>query len=122
MPVRALSIAFLLLLGLAVAATSQVTGPLLVFALLVMPAASAQALTARPAAEPRADASRSALPVVWLGLGLAYFSLYPAGFFIATVAFAVYLLARLLAACWRARPRRASGRRSPSRRRGGVIA
>ena len=55
LPVRALSFAFLLLLGLAVAATSQITGVLLVFALLVTPAATAQALTARPLAEPRAE-------------------------------------------------------------------
>src|SRR5919201_551245 len=38
-----------LVLGLAVAETSQITGALLVFALLVAPAATAQQLTARPA-------------------------------------------------------------------------
>src|SRR5258708_7240542 len=37
-PVRLLSLAFLLVLGLAVGATSQITGVLLVFALLVAPA------------------------------------------------------------------------------------
>ena len=47
-PVRALDIGFLLILGLAVAATSQITGALLVFALLVAPPAAAQALTPRP--------------------------------------------------------------------------
>ena len=35
------------MLGLAVAATAQITGVLLVFALLVAPAAAAQQLTAR---------------------------------------------------------------------------
>lgn len=94
-PVRALSFAFVLLLGLAVAATSQITGVLLVFALLVAPAASAQALTTRPLAS-LALTVALALLVVWLGLGIAYFSIYPAGFFIATVAFAIYVLARLL--------------------------
>jgi zinc/manganese transport system permease protein len=94
-PVRALSLAFLLLLGLAVAATSQITGVLLVFALLVAPAASAQALTTRPLASLVLTVALGLL-VVWLGLGLAYFSIYPAGFFIATVAFAIYVLARLL--------------------------
>ena len=77
---------FLLLLGLTVAATSQITGVLLVFALLVMPAASAQALTARPLASLALSVALG-LVVVWLGLGLAYFSIYPAGFFVATVAF-----------------------------------
>jgi zinc/manganese transport system permease protein len=105
-PVRGLSVAFLLLLGLAVAATSQITGVLLVFALLVAPAASAQALTARPLASLVLTVVLGLL-VVWLGLGLAYFSIYPAGFFVATVAFAIYLLARLVSfAAERARAHR----------------
>ncbi len=96
-PVGTLSSVFLLLLGLAVAATSQITGPLLVFALLVMPAATAQALTARPALS-LALTVALALTVTWLGLGISYFSAYPAGFFITTVAFAFYGLARVGAA------------------------
>jgi zinc/manganese transport system permease protein len=95
-PVRLLSLAFLLLLGLTVGATSQITGVLLVFALLVAPAASAQALTARPLASLLLTVALGLL-VVWLGLGIAYFSIYPAGFFVATVAFAVYVLARVIA-------------------------
>lgn len=95
-PVRALSFAFVLLLGLTVAATSQITGVLLVFALLVAPAASAQALTTRPLASLVLTVALGLL-VVWLGLGIAYFSVYPAGFFVATVAFAIYVLARLTA-------------------------
>ena len=47
-PTSGLGLVFLLLLGLAVAATAQITGALLVFALLVTPAATAQELTARP--------------------------------------------------------------------------
>jgi zinc/manganese transport system permease protein len=89
-PVRALGIVFLVLLGLAVAATSQVTGVLLVFALLVMPAASAQAITARPALS-LALTVTIGLVVVWLGLGIAYFSIYPAGFFVTTISFAIYV-------------------------------
>lgn len=42
-----LDVAFLLVLGLAVAATAQITGVLLVFALLVASAAAAQQLTSR---------------------------------------------------------------------------
>jgi zinc/manganese transport system permease protein len=105
LPVRALSFAFLLLLGLAVAATSQITGVLLVFALLVTPAATAQALTARPLLS-LALSVALALLVVWLGLAIAYFSVYPAGFFITTISFALYLLTRLL--------RFASERRAPA--------
>jgi zinc/manganese transport system permease protein len=94
-PVQALSGAYLLLLGLAVAATSQITGPLLVFALLVMPAATAQAITARPARSLALTVAIGLL-VVWLGMGLAYFSVYPAGFYITAVSFAIYLLVRVL--------------------------
>ena len=96
-PVRALDIAFMLILGLAVAATSQITGALLVFALLVAPAAGAQALTARPALGLALSIAFAVL-VVWLGLGIAYFSIYPVGFFTTTFAFALYLLARLAGA------------------------
>ena len=43
MPVRLVGAAFLVLLGVAAAGASQVTGSLLVFALLVAPAATARA-------------------------------------------------------------------------------
>jgi len=89
-PVRALGVAFLVLLGLAVAATSQITGVLLVFALLLMPAASAQAITARPGLS-LALTVAIGLVVVWLGLGIAYFSVYPAGFFVTSISFAIYV-------------------------------
>ena len=49
-PVGLLDAGFLLILAGAVAATSQVTGALLVFALLVTPAAAAQRITLRPLA------------------------------------------------------------------------
>lgn len=109
-PVRALSTAFLLLLALAVAATSQITGALLVLALLVGPAASAQAITPRPALS-LALTVLLGLLVVWLGLGISYFSSYPAGFFVATTSFVVYLMARGLGAT---RARRGASRRRPS--------
>jgi zinc/manganese transport system permease protein len=105
-PVGLLSGAFLLVLGLAVAAISQITGVLLVFALLVSPAASAQALTARPLASLGLSVA-FALATCWLGLGLAYYSPYPVGFFIASIAFMLYLLARLFQALRERRPLRA---------------
>ena len=93
-PVRLLSTAFLVLLGAAAAETSQITGTLLVFALLVMPAATAQALTARPGPS-LALSVLVAVAVTWLGLTTAYYSDYPLGFFVTTYAFAAYVLARL---------------------------
>jgi zinc/manganese transport system permease protein len=103
-PVRWLSVAFLVLLGVAAAEVSQITGTLLVFALLVVPAATAQLLTARPAAS-LALTLAVGLLVTWLSLFVAYYSPYPIGFFLTSLAFAAYLLA----GGWRrARPGRAS--------------
>jgi zinc/manganese transport system permease protein len=91
-PVRRLDVAFLLLLGAATAAVSQITGVLLVFALLVLPPAAARALTARPG---RGIALSVVFGVVtvWVALFTAYYSPYPVGFWVSSVAFAFYLLA-----------------------------
>jgi zinc/manganese transport system permease protein len=92
-PVRLLSTTFLVLLGAAAAGTSQITGTLLVFALLVMPAATAQALTARPGPGLLLSAA-VAVAVTWLGLTVAYFTPYPIGFWVTTFAFCCNVLAR----------------------------
>ncbi len=96
-PVRMLSLAFLLILALSVAITVQIVGTLLIFALLVAPAASALQLTARPG---RGIALSIVLSLVftWLGLALAYFTNVPVGFFITTLAFAFYVAVRLVTA------------------------
>jgi zinc/manganese transport system permease protein len=96
-PTRALGIGFLLLLGMAVAETAQITGALLVFALLVAPPATAQLLTSRTGLG-LALSVLLGVVTVWLGLALAYFYEYPVGFYITTVAFVMYVLARLLRA------------------------
>jgi zinc/manganese transport system permease protein len=93
-PVRLLGFAFLLVLGLSVAETSQITGALLVFALLVTPAATAHQLTARPALGIALSVAL-ALAVTWLGLALAYFSIYPVGFYVTSLTFALYVVVRL---------------------------
>jgi zinc/manganese transport system permease protein len=92
-PVRALGTLFLVLLGAAAAEVGQITGSLLVFALLVMPAATAQTLTARPAVS-LALSVVIAVAVTWTGLITAYFSPYPIGFYVSTFAFGAYVLAR----------------------------
>jgi zinc/manganese transport system permease protein len=89
-PVQLLEPAFLLVLGLAVAATAQITGVLLVFALLAGPAAAAQQLTARVGLG-LALTAVIGLAVTWAGLGLAYFTDLPVGFFVTTLAFAAYV-------------------------------
>jgi zinc/manganese transport system permease protein len=102
-PTRALSIVFLVLLGVAAAEASQITGSLLIFALLVLPAATAQSLTARPALGLMMSVG-IALAVTWLGLGIAYYSPYPIGFWITSIAFTMYVAAR----AWQRVPRAAS--------------
>jgi zinc/manganese transport system permease protein len=104
-PVRLLSAVFLLLLGLAVAGTSQITGSLLVFALLVAPAATAARLTARPALGLGLSVLIAVL-VSWLGEAIAFYSPYPIGFWVTSLAFAGYLLAT----GYRAASERAGGR------------
>lgn len=91
-PVRLLGVVFLVLLGTTAAEVSQITGVLLVFALLVMPAAAAQQLTARPVWS-LVLAVLLALVVTWAGLAAAYFSSYPVGFYVTTFGFAAYGLA-----------------------------
>ncbi|MGG2464787.1 metal ABC transporter permease [Streptomyces sp. RGM 3693] len=92
-PVRALSLLFLALLGAATAEASQITGTLLVFALMVIPAATAQTLTARPGLS-LALAVLLAFAATWLGLTAAYYWPYPLGFFVTSFAFAGYVIAR----------------------------
>jgi len=89
-PVRALSVLFLVVLGCTAAEVSQVTGALLVFALLVMPAAAAQQVTARPVAG-LVLAVVFGLVVVWTSLSVAFWSPWPVGFWVSTFGFALYV-------------------------------
>jgi zinc/manganese transport system permease protein len=93
-PVRLLSVAFLVVLGVAVAEASQITGSLLVFALLVAPAATAQVVTARPVWG-LVVAIVVGVGITWLGLGIAYYSTYPVGFWITSAAFAAFVVSKV---------------------------
>ncbi len=91
--VRLHNAVFLVVLGAAAAEASQIAGALLVFSLLVMPAATAQLVSAKPAVSLGLTVVL-ALLVTWAGLVLAYYALYPLGFCISSFAFGLYLLAR----------------------------
>jgi len=93
-PVRALSVAFLLAIGLAVAATAQITGVLLVFALLLMPAGIARELTARVGLGLALSVALG-LCIAWVGMGLSYFTNRPAGFYATTIGIVLFAAARL---------------------------
>src|SRR2546423_3069146 len=90
-PVRALGTVFLVLLGVAVAEVGQITGVLLVFALLVLPPATAQLLTARPVPGLVLSVALG-LVTVWVALFVGFYSPYPIGFWLTTIAFGLYAL------------------------------
>lgn len=93
-PVQALSLIFLMLLAVMVAAAVQVVGVLLIFALLVTPAATARLLTGNPAVAIGASIAL-ALVFTWVGLAAGYYTPWPVSFCISTCAFGVYLAARV---------------------------
>jgi zinc/manganese transport system permease protein len=74
----------------------QVVGVLLIFALIVAPAAIAERFTIRPSRGVLLSAVLAVL-FTWSGLTVAYYFPYPVGFFITTIAFWSYILARLVA-------------------------
>jgi zinc/manganese transport system permease protein len=91
-PVRWLSIGYLVLLALTAAEVSLITGTLLVFALLVAPAAAAQQLSARPVLSLMAAVGIGLL-ITWAALFVGYYTAYPIGFDLTSLGFAAYLAA-----------------------------
>lgn len=87
---RLVSILFLAVVALAVAQAAQIVGVLLVFSLMVGPAAAAQRVTTRLGAGV-ALAVAIALAEAWLGLTLAFYTDWPTSFWIATLSAAGYL-------------------------------
>jgi zinc/manganese transport system permease protein len=93
-PVRLLSMLFLVLLAITTAEAVLVVGALLVLALLVAPAATAQRLTHRPLTSLLLSVGLGLL-IIWGGLTLAFVGPgrhLPIGFFIATLAALFYFL------------------------------
>ncbi|CAN5516969.1 metal ABC transporter permease [soil metagenome] len=89
-PVRALSMVFMALLGLAVTMAVQAVGTLLLFALVVTPAATAIMLTARPVLAMVVSTVLSLL-AVWAGLVLSSVFDLPPSFVIVTIVCVVWL-------------------------------
>ena len=112
-PVGALSLVFLILLGLTVTMAIQAVGTLLLFALVITPAATAIAVTARPVL---AIAISTGLAVggVWLGLILSAMFNAPPSFLIVTTVTAVWLVVVLR--------QRGNGRRAPTEYQSRVVA
>ena len=94
LPTFLLGIVFMLLVAVATSIAVQVVGVLLIFSLMVTPAAIAQQLAKRPRRAIIISVA-VALMTTWLGLFVAFYEPYPVSFFMTSIVFVLYLLARL---------------------------
>jgi zinc/manganese transport system permease protein len=88
-PLRFVSTAFLMVVAIAVAECAQIVGVLLVFTLMVGPAAAALAFTRRLYAAVALSAALALLEA-WGGLTLAFYSDWPVSFWITALSGLVY--------------------------------
>lgn len=95
-PTRALSLVFMVLLGLAVAASVQVVGALLVLSLLVTPAAAALRVSASTVMVPVLSVLFALVSVLG-GILLAVGAGLPISPYVTTISFLIYLVCRLVA-------------------------
>ncbi|AUA17023.1 metal ABC transporter permease [Streptomyces sp. SID8361] len=93
-PVHALSIAFMIVLGLAVALSVQIVGALLVLTLVVTPAAAAARVTASPVLLPVLSVV-FAVASIEGGILLALGSSIPISPYVTTISFTIYIVCRL---------------------------
>jgi zinc/manganese transport system permease protein len=94
-PTRALSVVFMLLLGLAVAASVQVVGALLVLSLLVTPAAAALRVTKVPGLVAVLSVAFAMVSVIG-GILLAVGAGLPISPYVTSISFLIYLACRLI--------------------------
>lgn len=91
---RLYAVLFLAIVALTTAECAQIVGVLLVFALMVGPAATAQRLT-RSFVSGIALSAFLALVEAWLGIALAFYTDWPTSFWITALSVVVYLCAVL---------------------------
>ncbi|GAA5229486.1 metal ABC transporter permease [Arthrobacter cryoconiti] len=94
-PVRALSLAFMFLLGISVALSIQVVGALLVLALLITPAAAALQVSAAPRMVVLLSVSFAMVATVG-GILLALGGRIPISPYVTTLSFLIYVIARVV--------------------------
>jgi zinc/manganese transport system permease protein len=95
LPVTAISIVFMLLLGLAVAVSIQIVGALLVLSLLVTPAAAAMRVTASPLLTPLLSVLFAVASVVG-GIMLSLGGGLPISPYVTTISFLIYIVCRIV--------------------------
>lgn len=88
-PVRLLGLGFMALLAVTVSVATMAVGALLVFALLLLPAAIAQHLTTRPYAA-LGLAALLAVGCTWVGIAIGFYTGYPSSVCISLFAVAGY--------------------------------
>jgi zinc/manganese transport system permease protein len=114
-PVRWLSLYFMILLGLAVAVSVQVVGSLLVLAILVTPAAAALRISRSPTLVPLLSILFAVVSLVG-GIMLALGGSIPISPYVTTISFLIYVVCRVTESSRKRRGlsgRRATGRRRP---------
>jgi len=94
-PVFIVGLVFMFLVAAATSIAVQVVGVLLIFALMVAPAATAGRLARRPMRGIAISVS-IALLATWLGLFMSFYLPYPLSFFITSITFGIYILVRLI--------------------------
>ncbi|GAA4162283.1 metal ABC transporter permease [Gryllotalpicola daejeonensis] len=109
-PVRGLSIVFMLLLGLTVAVSVQIVGALLVLSILVTPAAAALRVSSSPLVVPLLSVAFGVTSMVG-GILLALGGSVPISPYVTTISFLIYVVCRVIAEVRRRRG--ISGRRMP---------
>ncbi|GAA1442193.1 metal ABC transporter permease [Leifsonia poae] len=96
-PVRFVALAFMVLLGLAVAVSVQIVGALLVLSLLVTPAAAAMRISSSPLAVPLLSVAFALVSVVG-GIMLALGGSLPISPYVTTISFVIYVICRIVGA------------------------
>jgi len=95
-PTRALSLVFMLLLGLAAAVSVQIVGALLVLSLLVTPAAAALRVSSSPLLVPILSVCFAVVATVG-GILLALGGSIPISPYVTTISFAIWVVCTLIA-------------------------
>ena len=92
-PTQGLAIGFMIILAVAVTVATQVVGVLMIFSLLITPAAIAERLTTRPPLV-LLTACLIAVLCTWAGLFISFYLPYPVSFFLTSLVFLLYVLVR----------------------------
>ena len=94
-PVLGINILFLIIIAIATSIAVQVVGVLLIFALLVTPAAIAERLSRNPVSGVLISIIVAVL-VTWFGIFISFYLPYPVSFFITSLVFFIYLVVRII--------------------------